>query len=45
MISAWWLTVIVPVSIVAGYIACGLMSSNMAQEKCLNCRYNKEKSE
>ena len=45
MISAWWLIVIVPISVMVGYIACGLMSFNTKQEKCLNCKYNKEKSE
>ena len=43
MISAWWLIVIVPVSVMTGYIICGIMSSNTEQEKCLNCKYNKEK--
>lgn len=44
MISAWWLIAIVPVSIMVGYIICGSITFASEQEKCFNCRYNKEKS-
>ena len=45
MISAWWLIIIIPFSIMGGYLACGVMTSNSEQEKCLHCKYNKEKSD
>lgn len=28
MMSAWWLLLVIPVSFVAGYVTCGILSFN-----------------
>lgn len=41
MIAAWWLTLIIPVCVMGGYILCSIMSFGSITDKCPR---NKEKS-
>ena len=44
MISAWWLLLAIPSSIVIGYILCGILVTGAQSDKCIKCVCSKEKS-
>ena len=40
MISAWWLILVIPLSVAVGYGLCGMLSGNAQADQCANCQYN-----
>ena len=43
MISAWWLTLIIPSTFMIGYIVGGIFSSVSKLDDCIECSANKDK--
>ena len=41
--SPFWLFLIIPLTFTAGYISCGVMSTNSEIERCQKCIYDKNK--